>query len=376
MNPLLELFYTVVYIALWLLIVAPQRILTYILPDKIANYVLPQRLLDKGVSYGFENFVSKTDLIGLTMENILETVKHKDFSYTINASLIEVLSDLCYVIQDHSGDDKPQPDATVKLEHVGPIIKRLFTILGLSEAENIEDLKELNTNAEHPFRDDPLTAKIVNHLIVFGAKKALPDLFELIVNPLEIEKLVITGLESMNRIFDVPAPVTDEQIAAANENIRAVKDKVIDLATREILKTLPSKLLGMAGNPVEYIGNINVVQNLITNTVHAAVKKRTDAVVDSFLLKPHHYSEGVLNRLVLLPYLKATPRALAPKSHNSSLHSHARIQRQAQARLRSLPRISNRNLFFLKKIPFNYKNRLFSLEKILLILLHSMSIKS
>ncbi|HEY5259053.1 MAG TPA: hypothetical protein VIJ46_00270, partial [Rhabdochlamydiaceae bacterium] len=143
MNPLLELFYTVIYIALWLLIVAPQRVLAYILPEKLANYVLPQRLLDKGVSYGFENFVSKTDLIGLTMENILETVNHKDFSYTINASLIEVLSDLCYVIQDHSGETKP--DATVKLEHVGPIVKRLLTILGLSEAENIEDLKELNT---------------------------------------------------------------------------------------------------------------------------------------------------------------------------------------------------------------------------------------
>lgn len=324
MNPALGLFYTVVYVALWLLLVAPQRILAYVLPDKVANIALPQRWLDKGVRYGFENFVSKNDLIGLTMENVLETVKHKEYSYTINSNLTELLSDLCYVIQDHS--DEVKPDSTVKLEHIAPIVKRLLTILGLSHVENIEDLKGLNTDAEHPFSNDPLTAQLVNRLIVFGAEKGFPDLFEQVVTPLEIEKLVLTSLGSMNRIFDIPPTITDEQIAAANLEIRAVKDKVIDLTVRELLKTLPPKALGIVGSLISYVANVNGIQSGITKVVHNAVKQRTDAIVDSFLLKPHHYSEGVFNRLVLLPYLKAEPRALAPKIRNVSLSQAMGIQ--------------------------------------------------
>lgn len=308
LNPVLAVVHTIIYAALWLLIRAPQKLLTYLLPEKVLMHFLPYYLLNRGVQYAFEYFLPTLELIQTMKGSIHDAIVDPTFAHTLNMNLEALLRGLCYTVQNGS----PLPPGTVKLDNVGPMIQRLFTLLDLSGAKNIEDLKTMSTNPESPFNmlEEGWRGKI-NGLILSGAVDNIPAALEANVTPLQLEKLVISGLGSLNRLFDTPAVVTDEDIAKAKVKILEVKDKYIQLVTGEILRNVG---LSYAGNLGGYLANVNLVQDAAVKVAQQTVKQRTDALIDSFLLKPHHYIQGLFDRLVLLPYLKAKPRALAPRS--------------------------------------------------------------
>ena len=211
LNPVLGVIYTFIYGVLWLLIVAPQKLMTCIFSDKVLNEILPHRLLNKSIQYGFELFISNTELLEEAMKSFRATVEHPEFSYTLNTNVEALLRDACFQIEE----DVPMLDATVKLDHLEPILKRLFALLEVNSAETIEDLKDLPFNPDSPFEKEDWLTRFINDLIVNGAVDNIPACFETLVTPLEVEKLIAAGLRSINTLYDIPPTITAEQIADA-----------------------------------------------------------------------------------------------------------------------------------------------------------------
>ncbi len=274
----------------------------------------PQKLANRALGNALKRVLIQTDVISAVMGGVVDSVRAPEFQHTLHTNLSDLLNDLGHTLQNPS---EPTAEPTVQLRNVDRLVKQAFSLLGFSQVNSIEEFQKLA--AGKPPYTPLFLDGTVNDVIVNAATELLPNVYEQLVEPRQLEKIFLTSLKSLNTLYDVPPkPPSSEEIKAAEKEVIELKDQIVSFIVHDILKTLTSDRVAALKKEtwwanlcpnfvpriVDWGLNLSGPQKLLHDRVHAIVKGRTDAIFNSFLLKHYHYNEGV-NRLVLFPFIRS-----------------------------------------------------------------------